>query len=146
MSKRTGRGFPLAKGFQVLVENDVSRFIRREFPHIADDLVQYYVPWTGKYCVGVWTNKTAGWVREVFSYEFPQEVNRADIGFLQYALSPQRIKDNMAAKQRALKAQRAELRRMADKVERERDRKTYLKKKAGMHYEDHPRWDTQPVY
>ncbi len=98
--KKPSTGIQLERGLAVIESNDLVRCIKREMPSVADNVVGYYVPHNGRYCVGVWLHKSRGQVREGYSYRHNSELTRTSLRFIRWSLSDARRKDSLRYKKK----------------------------------------------
>ncbi len=91
------RGIPLLPGFRLVPDHPVLRHLQQTCPRHAKDLLCYYVPFTRRFCIGVWKSRSRGYVQELLSFESPRELQRSALELVRFKLSHRQVQANRNA-------------------------------------------------
>lgn len=115
-------GLALTRDNAIICETEFLRFLRREFPSAGESLVTYYAPGSGRWCLGLWKDRMAGYVQEITSWRCEQELTRGRVAFIRYWLSNARRIDNKEFGRRQRSNRRRELNSLTDASRERRER------------------------
>lgn len=81
---------PLRAGIDKVFDHEFVRFLRREHPSHAHQLMGFLVPYRNRYCVGLWLNRDRGLVVEIDSFDLQEGPSRELVVKVDWWLHPER--------------------------------------------------------
>lgn len=133
MSTGTPPGIQLHPDVCVVMDAPFLRYLRRELGSDADDLVTYFVPRNGKWCLGVFRDRLSGYVQEIKSWYTEAELTPMAVSFVRYFLSDERRKDILHRKREVLAEDRSDRGDANDRVRDQNDRYRHARRKMNIH-------------
>lgn len=134
-------GHCLEAGRAVLLrDTPLMEHCRRRFGRRAKDLITYFAPESGRYCVAIMRGRVSGRVTEIFSYRHLSEVAPSHLRLIKYFFSgTKRRQDAKMHRNRVIAAERAEIRDRGDRAHEREDKKRFFIRRLRTTQQDHPR-------
>jgi hypothetical protein len=135
----------LRRNFVTITNSPALQYLRRELGELGRELVEYYVPSTERYCLGIWRNRLAGYVAELTSYDHPSNVERNLVSYVRYYLQNRQASDSKLAV-RAQQSRDRELRRsLEDRARQAAEWRKHRERRKNIHRRGNPASQTGPA-